>query len=178
MQTVLIWTHANALLQGGFSFEWKKLLENVNILAILAGMLLYFLHLTLPDMLQNTVNSMGSMIGPIGMLLAGMAIAESPLRKVFCTKRNYLVAVLRLLVCPLVILLLLWVFRAQTFVADGKNILMTVYLAAITPACSTTTSMAQLYDRDAAHSSALYVLTTLLSIVTMPVMIGLFDVLM
>ena len=167
VQTVLIWTHGNACLQGSFSFEWKKLLENVTILAILAGMLLYFLHLTLPEMLQNTVNSMGSMIGPIGMLLAGMAIAESPLRKVFCTKRNYLVVVLRL-----------WVFRAQTYVADGKNILMTVYLAAITPACTTITSMAQLYDRDAAHSSALYVLTTLLSIVTMPVMIGLFDVLM
>ena len=80
--------------------------------------------------------------------------------------------------CPLVILLLLWVCHAQTFVADGKNILMTVYLAAITPACATTTSMAQLYDRDAAHSSALYVLTTLLSIITMPVMIGLFDLLL
>ena len=40
------------------------------------------------------------------------------------------------------------------------------------------TSMAQLYDRDAAHSSALYVLTTLLSIVSMPVMIGLFDLLL
>lgn len=178
VQTVLIWTHANACLQGSFSFQWKKLLENVNILAILAGMLLYLTHWQLPGMLQNTVTNMGSMIGPIGMLLAGMAIAERPLKKVFCTKRNYLVAVLRLLVCPLVILLLLWVCRAQTFVADGKNILMTVYLAAITPACATTTSMAQLYDRDAAHSSALYVLTTLLSIITMPVMIGLFDLLL
>lgn len=178
VQTVLIWTHANACLQGSFSFQWKKLLENVNILAILAGMLLYLTHWQLPGMLQNTVTDMGSMIGPIGMLLAGMAIAERPLKKVFCTKRNYLVAVLRLLVCPLVILLLLWMCRAQTFVADGKNILMTVYLAAITPACATTTSMAQLYDRDAAHSSALYVLTTLLSIMTMPVMIGLFDLLL
>lgn len=178
VQTVLIWTHANACLQGSFSFQWKKLLENVNILAILAGMLLYLTHWQLPGMLQNTVTNMGSMIGPIGMLLAGMAIAERPLKQVFCTKRNYLVAALRLLVCPLVILLLLWVCRAQTFVADGKNILMTVYLAAITPACATTTSMAQLYDRDAAHSSALYVLTTLLSIITMPVMIGLFDLLL
>ena len=40
VQTVLIWTHANACRQGSFSFQWKKLLENVNILAILAGMLL------------------------------------------------------------------------------------------------------------------------------------------
>ena len=56
-------------------------------------------------------------------------------------------------------------------------ILMTVYLSAITPSCATVTSMAQLYNRDAAHSSALYVLSTLLSIMTMPLMIGLFDML-
>lgn len=178
VQTVLIWTHANACLQGSFSFQWKKLLENVNILAILAGMLLYLTHWQLPGMLQNTVTNMGSMIGPIGMLLAGMAIAEKPLRDVFCTRRNYLPTVLRLVVCPLVMLMLLWVCHASSWVADGKNILMTVYLAAITPACATVTSMAQLYDRDAAHSSALYVLTTLLSIITMPVMIGLFDLLL
>ena len=54
---------------------------------------------------------------------------------------------------------------------------MTVYLSAITPSCATVTSMAQLYNRDTAHSSALYVLSTLLSIMTMPLMIGLFDML-
>ena len=114
----------------------------------------------------------------LGMLLAGMAIAEVPLKKVFCTPRNYLPVFLRLLGVPLVIVLLLWAVHASHWIPDGKSILMTVYLAAITPACATVTSMAQLYDRDAAHSSALYVLTTLLSIVSMPIMIGLFDLLL
>ena len=44
-----------------------------------------------------------------------------------------------------------------------------------TPACATVTSMAQLYDKDAAYASSLYVLTTLLSIVTMPVMVGSYE---
>jgi len=34
------------------------------------------------------------------------------------------------------------------------------------------------YDRDASHSSAIYVLSTLLSILTMPLMIGLFELLL
>jgi hypothetical protein len=128
---------------------------------------------------QSAINLLVIMgLGTLLLLLAGMAIAEKPLREVFCTRRNYLPTVLRLVVCPLVVLVLLWVCHASSWVADGKNILMTVYLAAITPACATVTSMAQLYDRDAAHSSALYVLTTLLSIVSMPVMIGLFDLLL
>ena len=45
-------------------------------------------------------------------------------------------------------------------------------------ACATVTSMAQLYDRDASHSRAIYVLSTLLSILTMPLMIGLFELLL
>lgn len=148
------------------------------MIAIVAGALLYWFRVVLPAPLQNTMSTVGNMMGPMGMLLAGMAIAEKPLWEVFCTRRNYLPTVLRLVVCPLVVLVLLWVCHASSWVADGKNILMTVYLAAITPACATVTSMAQLYDRDAAHSSALYVLTTLLSIVSMPVMIGLFDLLL
>lgn len=39
----------------------------------------------------------------------------------------------------------------------------------------TVTLMAQLYDKDAAYASSLYVLTTLVSIATMPVMEGLYE---
>lgn len=178
VQLVLLWTHASACLQGSARLEWRKLLTNVNLIAIAAGALLYLLHISLPAPITSTLSSVGNMIGPMGMLLAGMAIAEVPLKKVFCTLRNYLPVFLRLLGVPLVIVLLLWAVQASHWVPDGKSILMTVYLSAITPACATVTSMAQLYDRDASHSSAIYVLSTLLSILTMPLMIGLFELLL
>ena len=61
-------------------------------------------------------------------------------------------------------------------IPDGKSILMTVYLSAITPACATVTSMAQLTDRDASpFQRDHHVLSTLLSILTMPLMIGSFE---
>ena len=178
VQLILLWTHASACLQGSTKLEWKKILTNVNLIAIVAGALLYLLHISLPSPIVSTLSSVGAMIGPMGMLLAGMAIAEVPLKKVFCSPRNYLPVALRLIVVPIIVLLLLRVFHASDWIADGKAILMTVYLSAITPSCATVTSMAQLYNRDAAHSSALYVLSTLLSIMTMPLMIGLFDMLM
>ena len=48
-------------------------------------------------------------------------------------------------------------------------------LAAITPSAATVTQMAQLYDREADYASAIYVVTTLLCIVTMPVLVGLYQ---
>ena len=176
VQLVLLWTHCSTSLQGGGAIQWKKILLNVNLLSIVAGALLFFAHISLPEQLVSTLNTMGNMVGPLGMLLAGMAIAESPLKQLFCTRRYYLPVALRLLGYPLAALLVLRLLNAAAWVPSGRAILMTVYLAAITPACATLTSMAQLYHQDAAQSSALYVLSTLLSIVTMPVMIGLFAV--
>ena len=75
---------------------------------------------------------------------------------------------------PIMALIILAVFKlsgAAGMIPDGKNILMIVYLACITPACATVTSMAQLYDSNAAESSMFYVLTTICSIISMPVMI-------
>ena len=176
VQLVLLWTHCSTSLQGGGAIQWKKILLNVNLLSIVAGALLFFAHISLPEQLVSTLNTMGNMVGPLGMLLAGMAIAESPLKQLFCTRRYYMPVALRLLGYPLAALLVLRLLNAAAWVPGGRAILMTVYLAAITPACATLTSMAQLYHQDAAQSSALYVLSTLLSIVTMPVMIGLFAV--
>lgn len=175
VQLVLLWTHGAFILQGGRSLDWKKILGNVNLISIAVGALLYLFHCPLPAVVTGTMSSLSATVGPIGMLLAGMSIAESPLKDLFLNRRNYLPTLLRLIVYPAAALALLWLTNAAAIIPDAKPILMTVYLAAITPACATVTSMAQLYGRDSAHASALYVLSTLISIATMPVLIGLFD---
>lgn len=83
VQLVLLWTHASSLLQGSSALDWKKVLTNINMIAIAAGALLYWFRVVLPAPLQNTMSTVGNMMGPMGMLLAGMAIAEKPLREVF-----------------------------------------------------------------------------------------------
>ena len=175
VQLILIWTHCCHMLCRDEHLQWKKILLNVNVISILAGALLFFTRVHLPKVPAETIDMMADMIGPMGMLLAGMAISETPLKDVFARIRNYIPVILRLLVCPLVILLVIRLSGAASWIPDGKNILLTVYLACITPACATVTSLAQLYDKDAAYSSILYVLTTACSILTMPFMILLYS---
>ena len=175
VQLILIWTHCKNMLCEEDKLEWKKVLLNVNIISIIAGVVLFIFRIQLPSGARDVLNMMNNMIGPLGMLLAGMVIAEIPLKTVFIRKRSYLSATLRLLVYPVFVLILMKIIQTFAGIQDSKQILLTVYLASITPACATVTSMAQLYDKDAAYSSSLYVLTTLLSIATMPVMVGLFE---
>ena len=178
VQLILIWTHCKNMLCEEDKLEWKKVLLNVNIISIIAGVVLFIFRIQFPSGAQDVLNMMNNMIGPLGMLLAGMVIAEAPLKTVFTRKRSYLSAALRLFIYPVFVLGLMKVIQTFASIQDSKQILLTVYLASITPACATVTSMAQLYDKDAAYSSSLYVLTTLLSIATMPVMVGLFEMVM
>ena len=175
IQLILIWTHCRKMLCEEENFSVREILLNINIIAIIIGAGLFLLHISLPQIIIGTLNMTGVMIGPLGMLLAGMVIAEKPLAKLFTDTRNYLSTFIRLIICPLLVLALFVLTDASSFVDDGKNILMTVYLASITPACATITSMAQLYKKDAVHASSLYVVSTIFSIITMPIMIGLFD---
>ena len=177
VQQVLLWTHCRSLLCGTRGFAWKKIIGNVNIIAILIGGALFILRLPLPGLVNDLFSQLGAMVGPIGMLLAGIVIADTPLRQLFMRRRHYVPVLLRLIICPIITVLLLRVIGVASWIPDGHSILLTVYLACITPACATVTSMAQLYDRDAEYSSALYVLTTLFSILTMPLMVWVFEVL-
>ena len=174
VQLVLIWTHCRSKLTADNGIQWKTILWNINVISIFIGAVLFLCHITLPSVIDDTIQMTGDMVGPMGMLLAGMVIADIPLKQVFTAWGNYKTVLLRLLVYPLLLLVLFRVMHVTGMVADGKNILLTVFLACITPACATVTSRAQLYDKDAAKSSVLYVLTTICSIVTMPIMIGLY----
>ena len=178
VQLVLLWTHCKSMLCEESKLEWKKILLNVNIISIFVGVILFVLRVSLPSGVQSVLGMMNNLMGPLGMLLAGMVIADVSMKNVFLRKRNYLSAALRLLIYPILALVIMKIISLFAPVSDFKQILLTVYLASVTPACTTVTSMAQLYDKDAAYSSSLYVLTTLLSIVAMPVMVYLYEMMM
>ena len=175
VQLVLLWTHCKSMLCEESKLEWKKILLNVNIISIFVGVILFVSRVSLPSGVQSVLGMMNNLMGPLGMLLAGMVIADVSMKNVFLRKRNYLSAALRLLIYPVLSLAVMKIISLFAPVSDFKQILLTVYLASVTPACATVTSMAQLYDKDAAYASSLYVLTTLLSIVTMPVMVGMYE---
>lgn len=88
VQLILIWTHCKNMLCEEDKLEWKKVLLNVNIISIIVGVVLFIGRIQLPSGVQDVMNMMNNIIGPIGMLLAGMVIAEVPLKTVFNRKKK------------------------------------------------------------------------------------------
>ena len=61
-------------------------------------------------MLADTCDKLGGMIGPISMLLTGMLIGGADLKKVFTRGHCYLIAALRLIALPALLILGVVVF--------------------------------------------------------------------
>ncbi|STZ76878.1 AEC family transporter [Bergeriella denitrificans] len=175
VQMFLFWTHLRLLLCGSGALSWKTILTNVNILSMLAGVCLFALQIKLPAAIDGALATVGSMIGPVAMLVAGMLIASLPLKKVVLSKRIYLIALLRLAVIPLLLLLLVKVSGIAGGGGLKDTVILISFLATISPAAATVTQMALVYGRDADKASAIYGMTTLLCIITMPLMIALYQ---
>ena len=92
-------------------------------------------------------------------------------RQIFANKRIYFVTFLRLIAVPLLALVLLKLSHLADLSADGPTLILIVFLAIITPSASTVTQMCQVYGNDSRYASAINVVTTLASIVTMPLMV-------
>ena len=90
-------------------------------------------------------------------------------------KRIWLVAFLRLLLCPALVLAVVKYSGMASWAAAGDKILLITLIACITPSASTITQMAQIYGQNADYASAINVITTILCIVTMPVLVLLYQ---
>lgn len=63
------------------SYDWRKIVLNINMISIALGAILFFAQIHLPEILNNTLSSVGDMIGPASMIVAGMLFAEWVSRK-------------------------------------------------------------------------------------------------
>lgn len=175
VQLVFLWTHCKKIISREASYDWKKIILNINMLSIFIGVILFFTGIRLPEIIGNTLASVGTMIGPASMIVTGMLFAGMNLKQIFANKRVYFITFLRLIVVPLIALVLIKFSNLASFSADGNKIMLIVFLAIITPSASTVTQMCQVYGNDSRYASAINVMTTLLSIITMPVMVMLFQ---
>lgn len=175
VQLVLIWTHGVCFFVGKEGRSLKKILLNINLLAILVGIALLVLGLRLPAFLGDITSSLGSMVGYVGMLIAGMTAASVDFSAMIRRRRLYAVCLMRTVVAPLLAFCLLLGILAVCHIADGEKILLITFLATMTPTAATVLQLAQIHDTEPDYAVAINVITTVLSCATMPLFVLLYE---
>ena len=154
------------------SISAKTIAKNPVVIAIVIGIALFLSRLPVPGIVTSTLGYIAGMNTPVAMILMGTYMAKLPWRKLL-DKRAYGCVLLRLVVIPAVVLAVFWALPIT-----NQNVALAAYLAAATPVGANICVFAQQYDCDYEFSVVTVCLSTVLSIVTVPLMVSLAQMVM
>jgi predicted permease len=140
---------------------------NPAALAALAGFLLFVLGISLAPPLAQASRLLGAATTPLSMLLIGSILARMDLSRIAGDPRLYVTTAFRLLAFPLLVWLLL-----RALGLGGRLLALPVVISAM-PVAANSAILAQAYGGDAKTASSLVALSTLFSLVTIPLLAAL-----
>ena len=153
--------------KGNSSFDFKKLLFNPGVISVLIGMPLFIFDIDLPVVFQTAVGHVSALNTPLAMIFFGTYIANTDLKKMFTLKENYLVAFLKLLVLPAIML------GIYKLVGISGNLLLACMISASVPSANNTVMFSAKYGKDTGVASQIVAFNSGLSVITIPLMYAL-----
>lgn len=174
VQLLFLWSHGIRIFSPDTRIDLKKILLNPTIIAIALGLVLLIFHVRLPSFATDITTTFGNMMGPIGMLAAGVLATRVKLKTAIKNKRMYLVSLVRIIAYPVLTILIAKVLSLLP-IAQGKEVLLIPFLASTAPTATTIVQFAQLKNADTNLAVEINVCSTILSIVTIPIWVVLYS---
>lgn len=162
---ILFWTHGVWLMDGGGKLKdvFKNLITPA-IIAVMIGMLFFVFQLRLPTILSEPVKTIANMNTPLAMIIAGANLAQGNIFKSLKNLRLYFISLLKLIIFPIAGIAILYIIHLDFKVA------FTIFIAIACPAGATTIMFAERYDKNVYYATEIFMITTVLSQVTIPLL--------
>ena len=161
---LLLYTYGVWRLKKGMGTSSMRLKDalSVPLFATLAALVIFIFEPPVPRMICELIGSVSAATMPMSMIVIGATLGGIPLIDAFKDKRVYYISFIRLIVCPAVTWLL---FRLMT---NDVILLSTCVLLSACPSAVVISVLALQYDYDASYSSRGVLVTTVLSMITLP----------
>lgn len=168
---LLLWSYGLIEMSGNRQYlSPRKMLLNPGVLAIAAGLILFLGSVSLPEVLSAPLGHLAALNTPLPMLIIGFYLGQTDLRAALKDGRSYAAIALRLLAVPLLTLGILYLCGVRDV------LLVSSIISASAPVAAATTMFAAKFDCDTDLSVNMVSLSTLFSIITMPLIVGLAQV--
>lgn len=164
---ILQWTWGIMVMTGRKdSIALRKIVTNPIIISFLLGILLFIFPVELPGIVNSAISAIACMNAPIAMIILGIYFAQIKLKNLFTDKTVYLCTFMRLIVIPVVTIVIL------AIIPGNKMLKISLLIAAATLAGSNVAIFAQREGVDYTQAVKDISLSTLLSIVTIPMVVS------
>ena len=159
---LIVYSYGIRLLSNEETFTWRKLL-NVGMVSCIVAMILYLSQVPVPDMIVTISSGLGSMTGPLSMMAIGVSLSAVPLRELFTDRKLLVFSGMKLLLIPIV-----GTWLIGHIISDQLLVSVSMVMLA-TPAASIVVMLSHEYDHNVELASKAVALTTLLSVITIPI---------
>lgn len=151
--------------------SFKKLLLNPGILAVLTGIVIFVCSIELPTIILQPIHYFSALNVPIPMVISGYYLSKADLRTIWKHANYYITIALRLAVIPLCSIGLMFLLQ-KAFRLDGM-LLAACIVDIAAPVAAATTMFSTLFRQDSETAANLVSISTLLSVLTLPIMVAL-----
>ena len=166
MFNILLWTHGVVCMSERMDKKQiVSILKCPTIYAIVIGIFSFCMKITYPEVFGTTIAYVADLNTPLAMMVAGFSVAQADLPKMLRNIRLYVVSAFKLLLIPLLTIPVLMLMHLP------QTVSLTTVIAAACPAATTGTMLAIRYRQNYTYSSEIFAMSTVFSIVTMPVVV-------
>lgn len=177
INNVLIYTLGIYLVSGDKkTISIKNVLLNPVLIGFIIGVILNLLGVTktVPE-IQTFSDHFKNLVTPISMLILGMKMGNIKFSTLFTSKKLYIVSAVKLIIFPVIAVALTFLL-SLAFNIDKENMLVAIFIAFAMPTAGLGTAFADRYQSDVNNSAIFTLGTTILSVVTIPVLYWILNV--
>lgn len=149
----------------------RAVLINPGSVGVVLGLPFFLFSLEMPEVMAQPVEMIADLNTPLAMIMTGWYLADADLRPVLRCVSAYIAGFLRLAAVPAVIVAGMWALRSAGLELDA-TMCTAIATAAAAPVAALTTVVAARHDYDISMATGLVSATTLLSMFTMPIIVG------
>ncbi len=162
---VVLWTYGVCLMDGGFkNISVGKIIKNPSIISVFAGIVIFIFSAKLPSVITEPIGYFAAVNTPLPMVVIGYHLANASLR--LTDKASVISIIFRLIISPALMIGCMYLIGMRGTIPTACAI------AVASPSAAVTTMFAQKFNKDVPLSAALVSVSTLFSVITMPIMVA------
>ncbi|MDF3001253.1 MAG: hypothetical protein K0Q48_1372 [Bacillota bacterium] len=140
-----------------------KSIVSIPFLTSVIGLLMFFVGIHLPSLVENFLKTIGDMTIPLSMIIIGIQLAESRIRDVLTNKHLYITMIFKLIVLPA------FLFGIFVWLPFNTLVFCIVIFAMTLPSAAVIPVLSDIYGTNTKIASQGVFLTTMLSMISIPI---------
>jgi len=174
VSNIIMWTVGVIVLTHGNGKSWKSSIRRVlnpNTIATVTGLIFFLLSIRLPKLLIKPLSELGSANTWLSMLYIGAMLAFSDVGGLLKKRSLYIISFNRLVFVPALLISIFYLVGSITGVSPEKLVASVIILEASMPCMATVVIMAKEFGADDHQAVGNVFVSTIISILTLPLVV-------